>query len=68
MLDGLQQRAVVRRTDVFDQIDQYLRVGVALERVTVFDQRLFQHPVIFDDTIVDQCNLSDLMRVCIGIG
>ena len=48
LLDGLQQRAVVRRTDVFDQIDQYLRVSVALECVTVFDQRLFQHPVIFD--------------------
>ena len=67
LLDGLQQRAVVRRTDVFDQIDQYLRVSVALECVTVFDQRLFQHPVIFDDTIVDQGDIARIGVVGMGV-
>ena len=43
------------------------RVGVALERVTVFDQRLFQHPVIFDDTIVDQGDIARIGVVGMGV-
>ena len=42
-----------------------IRLGNQFIRQIVFGGEIM---IVLDDTIVDQCNLSDLMRVCIGIG
>ena len=42
-----------------------IRLGNQFIRQIIFGGEIM---IVLDDTIVDQCNLSDLMRVCIGIG
>lgn len=69
LLHGFEQRAAVRRADIFDQVDQHLRVGAAAERVAVGRQGILQHAEVLDDAVVDQ---GDVLRfgvvgVCIGI-
>ena len=67
LLHGFEQRTGVGRADIFDQVHQHLRIGAAAERVAVLFERIFQHPVIFDDSVVYQGDILRLGAVRMGI-
>ncbi len=68
LLNGFQQGAVFSGPNVFDQVDQHFRVGTAAERISVFDQSIFQYTEIFNDAVMDQCDIFRFRVVGMGIG
>ena len=54
-------------TDVVDQLDDHLRIGLAAERVAVLFERLLDHRIVLDRPVVYDGQIARLRSVGMGV-
>ena len=69
-LNGLQQRELLLDHNIFDQLNKYLGIGIALERHTLFNELGLDVGIVLDDTVMDdgQVVALGIVRVSITAG
>ncbi len=65
--DSFLQRQVFPALDFFHEVHKYFGVRFAGKGVAVFEQGAFQHGVVFDDAVVDQCEPAVAADVRVGV-
>src|SRR5690606_16478515 len=67
--DCLFKRTSFVALDILDKMDKYFGIGVAFERVTFVNEVLLQSAVVFDNSIMDDREISGrrIMRVSIAV-
>lgn len=62
-----EERAARVGTDVVDQLDDHLRIGLAAERVAVLFERLLDHRIVLDRPVVHDGQITRLRSVGMGV-